>query len=84
MIREPGQDWLDNAFPVLPIQKIRAGPNNPAVTSGSPIRSSNSIVTLPIYDTPGQLLGSNPPITIVGFLQVFVNIVDGNGNVMST
>ena len=85
LIHQPGQDWLDSASSArLLLERMRAGPNNPAVTSGTSITSSNSIVSLPIYDTPGQLLGSNPPVTIVGFLQVFINNVDSNGNVNVT
>jgi hypothetical protein len=80
MIRDPGQDWLDTASSA----PSRAGPNNAAVTSGTPLTSSNSIVTLPIAEIPGPLTGSNPPVTIVGFLQVFINAVDANGNVNVT
>jgi Flp pilus assembly protein TadG len=76
-----GQDALDST--VFPFQ-IQAGLGNPAVTSGI-ITSSNSVVTLPIYDdTVGQFLVDQPAVTIVGFLQVFVNGIDpttGNVNV---
>src|SRR5579871_344970 len=50
------------------------------VPVGTPLTSSNSIVSLPIYDSSSPLLFSNntAPVTIVGFLQVFVNSVDQN------
>jgi len=79
-----GQDVLDSTqFPF----QIRAGLGNPVITSGV-ITSSNSIVTMPIYDDVGA--GAFPtdqasvPVTIVGFLQVFINGIDtttGNINV---
>ena len=78
-----GQDTLDST--VFPFQ-MKAGDNNLlGVAATTQISSSNSIVSLPIYD-------HNPPIaptgqssvTIVGFLQVFVNSVDDNGNVNVT
>jgi Flp pilus assembly protein TadG len=60
---------------VYPYQ-ITSGPSNP-LASGSVVTSSNSIVSLPIYDDTEALNGSNnSPVTIVGFLQVFINSVD--------
>jgi Flp pilus assembly protein TadG len=55
---------------------ITSGPSNP-LASGSVVTSSNSIVSLPIYDDIEALNGANnSPVTIVGFLQVFINSVD--------
>jgi Flp pilus assembly protein TadG len=76
-----GQDVLDRT--VFPFQ-IHAGLGNPVVTSGV-ITSSTSIATVPIYDdtqAPVQFpTGVNQaPVTIVGFLQVFINSVDSSGN----
>jgi hypothetical protein len=79
-----GQDTLDmSQYPF----KILAGNSNPLVTVASPaitastaITSSTSIVSLPIYDDtapPGNIRGSgSTDVTIVGFLQVFINSVD--------
>jgi hypothetical protein len=85
--QQVGQDVLDPSH--FPFQ-IDAGAGNPLVTSGglpsgSSITSSNSIVTVPIYDDTqvpaGFPLNANQaPVTIVGFLQVFINGVDTNGN----
>jgi Flp pilus assembly protein TadG len=77
-----GQDVLDST--VFPF-RIQAGLGNPVITSAL-ITSSNSIVTVPIYDdTPGAFTVDQPPVTIVGFLQVFINGVDTtNGNVNVT
>ena len=77
-----GQDSLDTSnFPF----QIKAGAGSPlaqskVVSSNDIITTSNSIVTLPIYD--GTALGAppNPAVTIVGFLQVFINDIDGNGH----
>jgi Flp pilus assembly protein TadG len=79
-----GQDAINVG--VYPYQ-ISAGSGDPLNVSGSVITSSNSVVTLPIYDNPTTLApnGSNQaPVTIVGFLQVFIQFVDtttGNLNV---
>ena len=81
-----GQDTLGSFTtgtpPSFPFQ-ILAGGNNPLVgaglTSGSVITASSSIVSLPIYDqtNPGALtVPGSTNVTIVGFLQVFINGVD--------
>jgi len=85
-----GQDTLNpyGAPAVYPFQ-ILAGTSNPLVLkTGLPkdavVTSSTSIVTLPIYDdasTTAFTAGGTTPITIIGFLQVFINAVDGAGNV---
>jgi hypothetical protein len=85
-----GQDVLDTSSP-YPF-RIKAGSSNPLVAraslpNNSIITSSNSIVSLPIFDTtPGTTFagGSQVQVTIVGFLQVFINQVsttDGSLNV---
>jgi hypothetical protein len=52
------------------------------------ITSSNSIMSLPIYDStnpPGlTFTGSQANVTIVGFLQVFVNYVNTDGSLNVT
>jgi len=77
-----GQDVLDNT--VFPF-RIQAGPGNPVVTNAL-ITSSNSIVTVPIYDdTQGPFTVNQLQVNVVGFLQVFINGVDTtNGNVNVT
>jgi hypothetical protein len=70
-----GQDTLDSTT-AYPFQ-IKAGTGNPLGVSNSLITNSDSIVTVPIYDSLVTLPpGSTPNVTIVGFLQVFVNQVD--------
>jgi len=81
-----GQDALDvTAFPF----QIFPGTNNPLAKAGlagtTPITSSPSIVSLPIYDSTNTIGGTGTsPVTIVGFLQVFINWVDQYGNVKVT
>jgi Flp pilus assembly protein TadG len=81
-----GQDQLVPA--TFPFQ-IQAGSNNPLVQDGlvasnSNITTSSSIVTIPIYDsTSGPLTGNQPPVTIVGFLQVFVNNIVPDGQLIN-
>jgi len=74
-----GQDALNIGAPFP--YPITAGSANPVVSANQVITSSNSIVTLPIYDdSAGALAGTQPTITIVGFLQVFIDSVDASGN----
>jgi hypothetical protein len=66
---------------VFPFQ-IQAGAGNPLfkaslVKANDIITSSPSIVTVPIADFSGGVFtGNQPTVTIVGFLQVFINLVD--------
>jgi len=79
-----GQDSLiSTGYPFVAI----AGDRNPLNISGSPVVNSNSIMTLPIYDQTangGSITTTNNPVTIVGFLQVFVNDVAADGSVQVT
>jgi len=80
-----GQDTMNlSAYPF----QILSGTSSPLISSGlasgSVITNSNSIVSLPIYDDT-QGTGKVKPtgttnVTIVGFLQVFINSVDQWGN----
>jgi Flp pilus assembly protein TadG len=58
--------------------EILAGFGNPLGVNGKVITSSNSIVTLPIYDG-AVVTPASPSVTIVGFLQVFIDTVNLNG-----
>ncbi len=80
-----GPDTL--AGGIYPFQ-ITAGAGNPLFAQGVTglITTSNSIVTVPIYDSTSgaKLLPPQQAVTILGFLQVFINSVDpatGNMNV---
>lgn len=87
-----GQDTLNpfgapSAYPFL----IFAGSANPLVATGlskdTPLTTSPSIVSLPIYDDLGRTKVIGPgvtQVTIIGFLQVFINAVDPYGNVLVT
>ncbi|HUO15526.1 MAG TPA: hypothetical protein VMX38_11115, partial [Verrucomicrobiae bacterium] len=78
-----GQDSLQTS--TYPFQ-IWAGTNNPLVkativANDNPITTSNSIVSIPIYDSTGVILVNNhQQVTIVGFLQAFITDFDPNGN----
>jgi hypothetical protein len=77
-----GQDSLDrSSYPY----KIKTGSANPlGLSSGSIITSSNSIVSFPIYDSappaPSINGSGTSSVTIIGFLQVFINSVDTDSN----
>ncbi len=81
-----GQDYInDQSYPF----QLLAGTSNlmlsGSLASGSPITSSSSIVTVPVYDSGNTINSSGTsPVTIVGFLQVFINYVDSYGNVQVT
>jgi hypothetical protein len=80
-----GQDVLTpDAYPF----QITAGAGNPLSAQGVTglITTSNSIVTIPIYDNaPGaKLAGPQPPVTILGFLQVFINQMNPDGSLNVT
>lgn len=89
-----GQDYLSTTgtfgYPSAYPFQILAGSSNPlgATLAGAPITNSNSIVSLPIYDQTqaGVILTSNTVtnVTFIGFLQVFINAVDTNGNRLVT
>jgi len=74
-----GQDTLDvSAFPYL----IRAGAGNGIAPANQVVSASNSIATVPIYDDSVTLTvtGNQPQVTILGFLQVFIDSVNASGN----
>lgn len=88
-----GQDYLKttgtfgdpSAYPF----QILPGSSNPlgAALAGTPITSSNSIVSLPIYDQiafPTIPSNAVTSVTFIGFLEVFINAVDLNGNRLVT
>ena len=71
LIRDPaGPDVIDvSGFPF----QIKAGPANPIAPQNQVLTSSTSIVTIPIFDNGGSWPNADQPaITIVGFLQVFI------------
>ncbi|MGC2819284.1 MAG: hypothetical protein WA198_06345, partial [Candidatus Sulfotelmatobacter sp.] len=69
---------------------IREGSNSAlssaGIGGGSQITSSPSIVSLPIYDNTTTLTAlTTTPVTVIGFLQVFINSVDSaTGNINIT
>jgi hypothetical protein len=86
-----GQDYFTPTYGIFtstPFQ-VLPGSANPLINivpSGTAISASNSIVTVPIYDTANNIAnnGSTSTVTIVGFLQVFINGVDAYGDVNVT
>ena len=71
-----GQDILTMDFPNAPPNiTAQSGPK-----SGSPVSTSNSVVTIPIVDTGSFETGPPYQVDIVGFLQAFINQVHDLGN----
>lgn len=80
LINNAGPDSLDTSiFPYL----IQAATANPVITSGV-VTSSTSIATVPIYDGATLSSANQPTITIVGFLQGFINQANFNGSLNVT
>ena len=81
-----GQDVLDTtAYPF----KITTAISNPLkIAPNTLVSTSNQIVTLPIYDSSGGAAlvgaGNRAEVTVVGFLQVFINQVNGDGTINVT
>jgi hypothetical protein len=57
---------------------ITAGPGNPFFTSGAKITQSASVVTVPVFDG-GATNPGNATVTIVGYLQLFIQGINHNG-----
>ena len=82
-----GMDTLSTA--VFPFT-MKAGDANPQVPHDTEISSSKSIITIPIYDISPPNAAfifdakNQAQVVIVGFLQVFVNSIDANGNMSVT
>lgn len=91
IITVSGQDALlpvGGPPPSYPFE-IQTGTSNPLLNAGLPANSvitgSSSIVSLPIYDSTNTITQAGPnKVTIVGFLQVFINAADTFGNVYVT
>jgi Flp pilus assembly protein TadG len=85
-----GQDTLQPQFTIPPNYpfQIQAGTSNPlTAVQGNLVTSSTSIASLPIYDSAAVTAfpaGTTTPVTVIGFLQVFINYVDANGNMNVT
>jgi Flp pilus assembly protein TadG len=91
LINQGGADALAGyPSPITYPFQILAGSGNPlaqagAVNSGDSITVSNSIVTLPIVSFPvGGMSLNQSPVTIVGFLQVFIDGINADGSMPVT
>jgi Flp pilus assembly protein TadG len=76
-----GQDTLVNtSFPFV----IQAGSANPLNVGTANVSSSTSVVSLPIYDSTTVLNSQTQEVTVIGFLQVFINYVNTDGSLNVT
>ena len=81
LIHDPQQDILNPAFANNGLLQIQPGPYSQArynVAPGSLISTSDSIITVPLFDV-NTWQPTTQQVTIVGFLQLFVNDVGGTG-----
>jgi hypothetical protein len=78
-----GQDWIEkNVCP----PRIHAGKYNPLVVQhvideNAVVATSDSIVTVYLYDGSPLSKTATQSVTILGFAQIFVTQYDGNGDV---
>jgi hypothetical protein len=78
----PNQDTLDPSFAnngLLPIHPGSYGQSRFNVAPGSVVSTSDSIITVPLFDNSTAHLPPNNQVVIVGFLQLFVNYVPKPG-----
>ena len=70
-----GQDTINwTSWPTNPIQISPSDSTNLMSTS-------SSIVSIPIIDVTNPLSTTNPAVTVIGFLQAFVEQIDANNNI---
>jgi len=50
-----------------------------ALSGATLVSTSNSIVTIPIFDSNAPFTSTGGPVTVVGYLQAFINQVNGPG-----
>lgn len=89
-----GQDYLNyptkfaapGSYPFQILAGSDSALGSKAGLAGATVSSSPSIVSLPIYDNTTATInsGTTTDVTFVGFLQVFIDAVDQNGNVEVT
>lgn len=83
-----GQDQFDTpGYPTAFPFQIHAGSSNVlGIAAGSVISTSPSVVSLPICDGSCDSVPDNAvtQVTFIGFLQVFINGFDNNGNLSVT
>jgi hypothetical protein len=71
-----GQDTLDTtSFPY----EINAGSTHSGVAGNPQISTSRSVVTIPVYDSGTGVAPGTTGITVIGFVQAFVDGMDANG-----
>lgn len=70
-------DFLSGNGPLL-ISPGSFSQSRYGLSTGAIVATSDSIMTVPLFDNSGQFLPDNGQVTIVGFLTLFVN--DANGS----
>jgi hypothetical protein len=78
LIHDPQQDVLNPGFANNGLMQIQPGSYSQArynVAPGSLISTSDSIITVPLFDMPPNWPPPGQQVTIVGFLQLFVKDV---------
>jgi hypothetical protein len=81
-----GGDQIDLSGLSPPFQFI-AGIDNPVAQPGNDVMVSDSLVTVPVYDSSGGLAPTNP-VQIIGFVQLFLSpqggAVPASGDIETT
>ncbi|HWZ83397.1 MAG TPA: pilus assembly protein TadG-related protein [Terriglobales bacterium] len=74
-LADKGDRVLDNPGlnPGLPFRFVGGDDNPVAAAVAQDILVSDSLVTVPVFDSPNPVVPFNNPVTIIGFVQVFLN-----------
>jgi Flp pilus assembly protein TadG len=91
-IHAPGSDDIREAGsppspPISQPMRFIAGDDNPlvksgAIASGDQITTSDSLITIPVYDgAPLTPSGSTAPVNVIGFIQAFVKATAADGSI---
>lgn len=71
-----GQDVMDaTSYPF----EIDAGTTHNGVPSGIQVSTSRSVVTIPVYDSGAGVAPGTTNVTVIGFVEAFVDSVDATG-----
>ena len=79
-----GSSYCSSAAPTV-VTQMFAGANNrlisDGINTGDLISTSDSLVTIPVFNYTGGLISTSAPVNIIGFVQAFVTKVDSAGDV---
>ena len=78
LIMNGNNNGPDTLASTTPPWRFQVGPSNPlagvnGIVTNDELTSSNSVVTVPVYDGAVRPNSPSPQVNIVGFVQLFIN-----------